>query len=115
MIYLLLLANIILLVTGQVLWKMGLSGMNLKFTVHGIINMFINPYILGGLAVYSVATIIWFYILSKAELSLVYPLQSLCYVAAAIVALLVFKENIPPARWAGIGLIVLGAYFVSIK
>lgn len=115
MIYLMLLLNIIFLVVGQTLWKIGLSGMDLQFTVRGVIKMIINPYIFGGLAIYSLATIIWFYILSKAELSLVYPLQSLCYVAAALVALLIFKENIPLTRWFGIGLIVLGACFVSIK
>lgn len=115
MIYLLLLVDIILLVAGQTLWKIGLSGMNLKFTVHGLIKMLINPYVFGGLVIYSLATPIWFYILSKAELSLVYPLQSLCYVAAAVVALLVFKESIPLTRWVGVGLIVLGAFFVSFK
>lgn len=115
MTYILLLVNIILLVAGQTLWKMGLSGMDLTFTVHGIIKMLINPYILVGLFIYSAATIIWFYILSRAELSLVYPLQSLCYVAAAVVAILVFKESIPPTRWFGVGLIILGAYFVSPK
>lgn len=115
MIYLLLLINIILLVAGQTLWKIGLSGMDLEFTVHGIIKMFINPYILGGLVIYSIATVIWFYILSRSELSLIYPLQSLCYVAAAIVAVLVFKESIPQTRWLGIALIILGACLVSLK
>lgn len=115
MIYILLLINILFLVAGQTLWKIGLSGMELEFCVHGIIKMFVNPYISGGLAIYSVATVIWFYILSKTELSLVYPLQSLCYVAAAVVALLVFKESIPLTRWFGIGLIVFGAYFIALK
>lgn len=115
MTYALLLVNIILLVAGHTLWKMGLSGMDLTFTVHGIIKMLINPYILGGLFIYSAATIIWFYILSRAELSLVYHLQSLCYVVAFVVALLVFKESIPLTRWCGVGLIILGAFFVSLK
>lgn len=115
MIYLLLLLNIIFLVAGQTLWKIGLSGMDLEFTIRGVIKMIINPYIFGGLSIYSLATIIWFYILSKAELSLIYPLQSLCYVGSALIAVLIFKESIPLIRWFGIGLIVLGACFVSIK
>lgn len=115
MIYILLFINIILLVTGQTLWKIGLTAIDIKFTVEGIIRIFFNPFIFGGLAIYGAATAIWMYILSKAELSLVYPLQSLCYVGAAIVAVLIFKESIPPSRWVGIGLIIIGAYFVSIK
>ncbi len=113
MIYILLLINITFLVIGQTLWKIGLSGMNLKFNVHGIIRLFFNSYILGGLAIYAVATVIWFYILSRSELSVVYPLQSLCYVAATIVAFSIFKESIPLTRWLGVGLIVFGAYFVA--
>lgn len=115
MIYVLLTINIILLTIGQTLWKMGLKGVELKFSMQSIVEMFFNPYIFGGLIIYGVATVIWLYILSKAELSLVYPLQSLCYVAAAVAAVLIFKENIPLTRWGGIGLIVLGAYFVAIK
>ncbi|GAA0719353.1 membrane protein [Clostridium malenominatum] len=115
MIYILLSINIILLVAGQTLWKMGLTKIELKFTIQHIVKMFFDPYIFGGLIIYGAATVIWLYILSRSELSLVYPLQSLCYVVAAVVAVLIFKENIPLTRWVGIGLIVLGAYFVSIK
>lgn len=115
MIYLLLSINIILLVAGQTLWKIGLTGISMKCSMYNILRMFLNPYIFGGLIIYGLATIIWLYILSKAELSLVYPLQSLCYVVAAIAAILIFKENIPLTRWSGLGFIVLGAYLVSIK
>lgn len=113
MIYILLLINITLLVIGQTLWKIGLTEVDLKLSLQGVFKVFFNPYILGGLLIYAAATVIWLYILSKAELSLVYPLQSLCYVGAAVVAILIFKESIPLTRWTGIGLIVIGAYFVA--
>lgn len=115
MIYLLLSINIILLVAGQTLWKVGLTGIDTKFSMNNILRMFLNPYIFGGLIIYGLATVIWLYILSRTELSLVYPIQSLCYVVAAVVAILIFRENIPVTRWCGLGLIVLGAYFVSFK
>ncbi len=115
MTYILLLINIFLLVLGQTLWKTGLKNIEMKLDFVSMAKLFLNPYIAGGLVIYAVATVIWFYILSKSDLSLVYPLQSLSYVAAAIIAVLVFKESIPPTRWAGIGLIMLGAYFVSLK
>lgn len=115
MTYLLLLLNILLLVVGQTLWKTGLKGLEVRFDPVSVIKLFLNPYIAGGLLIYVAATVIWLYILSKAELSLVYPLQSLSYVIAAIVAVLIFKESLPLTRWAGIALICLGAYFVSLK
>ena len=115
MTYVLLFINILLLVLGQTLWKTGLTGIDFKFDPVSLFKMFLNPYISGGLVIYAIATVLWLYILSKSDLSLVYPLQSLSYVIAAVIAVLVFKENIPLTRWAGIGFIMLGAYFVSMK
>ncbi|ERI93937.1 hypothetical protein HMPREF1982_01307 [Clostridiales bacterium oral taxon 876 str. F0540] len=114
-VYGLLLINILLLVIGQTMWKMGLQNINLQLTLVSILKIFTNIYILIGLALYAVATLIWFYILSKADLSLVYPLQSLCYVIAAFVGMYIFKEKIPSTRWLGIMFIIIGAYFVSKK
>lgn len=115
MIYILLAINVVLLVLGQTLWKLGLAGIALKLDFNCFLRLIANPYIIGGFVVYGFATFIWLYILSKAELSLVYPLQSFCYVAAAIVAFFVFKESIPLTRWTGISLIILGTYFVSMR
>ena len=113
--YGLLLINILLLVIGQTLWKIGLQGYNLQLTLLSMVKLFTNVYILLGLALYGVATLIWFYILPKADLSLIYPMQSLCYVIAAFVAMYIFKEKIPSTRWVGIIFIIIGAYFVSRK
>lgn len=114
-VYSLLFVNIVLLVLGQTLWKIGLTGVEVKLSFISILKLIFSPYIFSGLAIYGVATIIWFYILSKAELSLVYPLQSLSYVLAAMVGLFFFKEHIPTTRWVGLMLIVAGTYFVSLK
>ncbi len=115
MIYLLLIFNILLLVLGQTLWKIGMAEVHFQLTIKGIFNMIFNPYIFSGLVTYFVATIVWLYVLSKSKLSMVYPMQSLCYVLAAFVGMYVFKETIPMTRWFGIGLIILGAFFVAMK
>ena len=115
MIYSLLAVNIILLVLGQTLWKIGLSNISLELSFNGILKLFLTRYIFGGLLIYALATVIWLFILSKSQLSIVYPLQSLCYAGAAVIGLIVFKENIPLTRWAGIAVIIFGAYLVSIK
>ncbi len=107
--------NILLLVVGQTLWKIGLQGFNLQLTLLSMVKLFTNLYVLSGLMLYGIATLIWFYILPKADLSLIYPLQSLCYVIATFVGIYVFKEKIPATRWFGIILIIIGAYFVAKK
>ncbi|SFB35977.1 EamA family transporter [Clostridium frigidicarnis] len=115
MVYILLTINIILLVLGQTLWKIGVKKVSMELSIKGLIEIMKNPYILGGLFIYGFATIIWLYILSKEELSMVYPIQSLCYVLTLLIAIILFKESIPLTRWVGVGFIVLGAFFVSIK
>jgi uncharacterized membrane protein len=113
--YILLLINIFLLVLGQAIWKAGASKLQFSLSVKGILAIFTNPYIISGGVVYVFATIIWIYLLSKQQLSDIYPLQSLCYVVAAIVGVTVFKESFSIVKVMGILLIVGGAFLVTIK
>ncbi|MDA8442088.1 MAG: hypothetical protein M0Z55_06895, partial [Peptococcaceae bacterium] len=107
--YLLLLFNIILLVTGQTLWKIGLQlvgGLNSKT----VVQVLLSPYIWAGLVLYVIATVIWLLILSRLSLSIAYPLQSYAYVLGVLVAWLIFKESIPFTRWIGVCVVILGVY-----
>lgn len=115
MIYIALFINIILLVTGQTLWKIGLSNITFSKSIASIIKIFFNPYIFSGLILYVAATLAWFYVLKNGELSKVYPLQSLCYIFSALIALFIFKENISIYRWLGIILIMGGASLIALK
>jgi drug/metabolite transporter (DMT)-like permease len=53
------------------------------------------------------------YLLSQRDVSLIWPLTSLGFVVTAIAARFFLHEEISPARWAGVGLIVVGAALVS--
>jgi len=53
------------------------------------------------------------YLLSQADVSLVWPLTSLGFVLTAIAAKLILHEEISWVRWAGVALIVMGAALVS--
>ncbi|MDM5231761.1 hypothetical protein [Lysinibacillus pakistanensis] len=104
--------NILLLVIGQTMWKIGAG----KIEISGfktIINVILSPWIIGGGVLYVIATAIWLYLLSKLPLSLIYPLQSVAYIIALFVALLVFKEAIPITRWVGVAVILFGVYLVA--
>lgn len=109
MIYIFLAVNIIFLATGQMLWKIGIS----KIEEFNIINIALNPYIISGIVLYGLATLLWLYILGKAELSLVYPLQSITYVLGTLIAIFIFHENVSLLRWLGVVTIVAGAIFVA--
>jgi drug/metabolite transporter (DMT)-like permease len=114
--YLLVAGNAALLVSGQFLWKFGLESHPRAFaTLSDAARLFLSPQVLGGLAVYGGATILWLYILSRVPLSIAYPLQSLAYVLAVVAAHFVFGESLTLGKVAGSLLIIAGISLIAIS
>ncbi|CAH0120534.1 MULTISPECIES: EamA family transporter [unclassified Paenibacillus] len=114
MIYLLLALNILCLVAGQVVWKMGLDSQG-GLHLNNIAAVLFSPLILLGIVLYGLATVLWLFVLSRLPLSAAYPLQSLAYVIGLVAAWQLFGEAVPPNRWLGAGVIVLGVMIVGMK
>jgi undecaprenyl phosphate-alpha-L-ara4N flippase subunit ArnE len=94
---------------GQVFLKLALTNMEkFSFSRKFFGSLLTNWWLLGSGLCMAVGTILWFYILKHFELSLVYPLTSICYVFAMLAAVLIFHESVTPARWAGVALIMAG-------
>lgn len=72
-----------------------------------------SPWVIGGLALYGVGTVMWLAVLSRAELSQAYPFVGLSFVATAALGVLVLGEAMPAARVAGVVLIVAGVVLVG--
>ncbi|HVY71885.1 MAG TPA: EamA family transporter [Verrucomicrobiae bacterium] len=53
------------------------------------------------------------YLLSRAEVSLIWPLTSLGFVLTTLSAKLVLHEQVTTTRWAGVCLIVMGAGLIT--
>jgi drug/metabolite transporter (DMT)-like permease len=51
--------------------------------------------------------------LSWADLTVALPMTALEYGIAAVLAVLILKEVVPPLRWAGIVLVVLGVVLIT--
>jgi len=112
----LILATVMLGSFGQVFMKKGLidsGGIELReLLTTKLFSIAFQKYVFAGLVLYSITTLLWFVILSKAELSFVYPLIALGYVATAFLAKIYFNENITTMRWIGIIVIILGAVLI---
>ncbi|WP_010094810.1 EamA family transporter [Ornithinibacillus scapharcae] len=110
--YILLMINVLFLVFGQYLWKVGMT----KIGTWGpgtILDLIKSPYIIGGGLVYVFATLIWLFILTRMPFSIAYPFQSLAYVFGIVMGYLVFKEAVTPTQWVGAAVIVLGVYLIA--
>jgi len=112
LIYILILLNVCLLVSGQLLFKLGFNRIG-AFSLHTMITAFTQPLILGGLVLYVVATLLWFAILSRVQLSIAYPLQSMAYVFGLVASVLVLHEKVTPQNWIGTFVILVGVVLIS--
>ncbi len=114
--YLLFAASLLLAVAGQLLMKKGMTAFGsfpISQMLVKIIPMFMNPYVFFGFACFGLSSIFWLAVLSRFEISLVYPMVSLAYGVVAIASLILFKENVTMIRWVGIGVIILGVVLIS--
>lgn len=101
-----------MLVTGQILWKIGLK--DISFTgIKDIFTILFNKHIFSGLAIYAVATFYWFYILKKYDLTKVYPLQSLSYILALFLGYFILNENITKNSIIGTIIICIGVFIIA--
>jgi multidrug transporter EmrE-like cation transporter len=66
-----------------------------------------------ALAAYGVSVAVWVVGLSRLPLSQAYPVLSVGYIIAALLAWSVLGETISLERWSGIGLIIAGVLLVS--
>lgn len=103
----------LMLSVGQVCWKIGLQQEGFSLTRTGILGLVGSWQIWAGFILFGVATLLWFDVLSKAPLSLAYPLMSLSYVFGLLAAKYYFGESVSPMRWTGVFLICLGVALVA--
>jgi len=106
-----------LTVVGQMLIKLGLNSLgNVDFSkgiFSSYITIFCSPHVLLGAFLYSSATLLWLYALSKVDLSFAYPFLALSYVLIILLSIWFLDEHIPFLRWVGVFLICLGVLCIS--
>ena len=113
---LLILLNTLILVSGQFLWKIGMTNRSVSFdSIGAITRVLISPFILSGLVLYGLATILWLFILTKVPLSVAYPIQSIAYILAVFGAYFFFQEEITLWKVIGIILIMAGVSFIGVS
>lgn len=111
---LLCLLNTALMVTGQILFKVGSQGKTLA-GISDMIKLMFSPVVLVALCLYAGTTMLWLYILSKVDISFAYPIQALAFPVVMIVSAFMFHEQIPTIRWVGVVIIFIGVLLVVQK
>jgi drug/metabolite transporter (DMT)-like permease len=72
-----------------------------------------NPWVVVGTIGNAAFYFLFLAVLSWAEVTVALPLTALEYGVAAVLSMVILKEEIPPLRWAGIGLVVVGVMIIG--
>ncbi|MGA2263735.1 MAG: EamA family transporter [Acidobacteriota bacterium] len=72
-----------------------------------------NGYIILGTALNTVFYILFLAALSWTDVTVALPMTAIEYGFAAFLAVIFLKEQVPPLRWAGILLIIVGVVFIA--
>ena len=114
--FILVFINCIMLVLGEVWWKIGLTQQPLNgFNVSDFIKVILNKYIIAGMLIYVAATVFWFYILEANDFNKVYPMQSMCYIISLFLRYWILKEPLTIRSIIGSIVIVIGVFILAFK
>ena len=78
-----------------------------------VLSAITNPWLLLGVTLQASFFFMYITLLSRADVSKILPMTAFDYIVVAVLASLILAEPITPARWTGIGFIVLGVVLVS--
>ena len=103
---------------AQLMLKQGMISLGpVSFTadtmIARIFQIVFNPWVFAGLTTFVISMASHLYVLSKVELSFAYPFLSLAYVAVAVFAFVLFKEDLNSWRIAGIAFICVGTVLIA--
>jgi drug/metabolite transporter (DMT)-like permease len=113
-----LLLSVVLLITiGQILIKLGVNELSIDKESENFINTVIVAFssikVLTGVFLAALAAIAWVLLLTKVELTAVYPYMMLPILLISILSLFLLNESISNIQWLGIAFIVIGYWFFS--
>lgn len=75
--------------------------------------LFLDPFLMSGLASAFIASIFWLMAMTKFEISYAYPFMSLAFVLVLIFSVFVFKESLSLYKIIGMVFIVIGIIITS--
>lgn len=108
---------VVCLVAGQLLWKHGLGQIG-GFALEpgslgpGLVKLMTSPSVVTGVVLYALSVLVYFDILSRSEMSYVWPLLSVSYIIGLLAAHFLLHEAVSPMRWLGAIFICIGVALI---
>jgi drug/metabolite transporter (DMT)-like permease len=98
---------------GQFLFKM--AGRNLTGQIgRDLLGVAFNPYFIGAMALYGVASFLWVIALSKTDISRAYPFMASGFVIVPLIGFVLLGETLSAPFFLGTALIVGGILVIGM-
>ena len=117
--FLVIFAGVLLNSGAQLMLKAGarsLQGISLSSAssvLNAAAHAAVHPWILAGLFCYFISAGLWTIALTRVDVTVAYPLLSMGYVIAAVLAWQIFGEALTAGRITGIAIILVGVVVLS--
>ena len=97
---------------GQFLFKM--AGKNLSGNLgKDLVGIAFDPYFIGAMALYGVASFLWVIALSKTDISRAYPFMASGFIIVPLLGYMLLNEQLSVPFFAGTALIIAGIAVIS--
>jgi drug/metabolite transporter (DMT)-like permease len=95
--------------TGELFLKIGVNRIGEFALAPGpLMRAVTSPIVLFGFTLFGIGALFWLWVISRAPLSWAYPMLALGYVLVVFESRIFLGEAVPPQRWLGALIIVLG-------
>lgn len=74
-----------------------------------------EPRLWTGLGLFGVSALFWLVVLSRIPLSVAYPSVGMSYVFVVLFSRLWLHEHVPPLRWVGAAIVVIGIVIIGLS
>lgn len=108
--------SIILICTGSMLLKYGVSqigGITLQNLSSLAFQLITNIPLIIGIILYLLSSLTWMLALSRSDLSKAYPILASAYALVPILSWIIFNDTISILRWSGIATVCIGVILMS--
>jgi drug/metabolite transporter (DMT)-like permease len=107
------LASVFMIGCGQILFKLAARDATFDGFNWPTVASWLSPAMIAALAVSTIATALWVWVLRSASLSVVYPLYALTFVLVPLLEWLVFNTGLTARHGLGATAIVFGVWLMA--
>ena len=115
----LLILSVICNVTANILLKTGVNkaggfALSQSSLLTDLLKTALNPFIMGGLALYGFSFVVWLRVLSISDLSKSYPIfVTIVFILTTVGSVIFLKESVSAVRLIGIAILIAGVFLVA--